>query len=529
MPVRRSVAFAGILVIGVLARGWGISFGLPAPYSRPDEEAVASVALLIFGRNFNPHFFDWPTLFMYVVAACLVPYFQVGRYLGWFRGESHFVRVVGSDPTMIFLIARTLSVIAGVSSVWIVHRIARRMFDEATALVAAAFLALAFLHARDSHFGVTDVPATCLILVSFLCLLRFADSGSRSDLVKAAMAAGLATSTKYNAAIVAVPGVWLAFSGVSGTQDTMAARWGRVLRFLLVMVLAFVVTSPYVVLAFGEFSRAIRGVAAHLEGGHGASLGRGWVVHLTSSLRFGLGTPLLLAGIFGLVWLLVKDWRKGTLLALFPITYYVVLGSGQTVFARYILPVVPFLCLSAAFAVGELGRQIAVRVNRPMWTPAIVAAVAAIVIAPSAWSLWQFDRLLARTDSRLVAADWIVRRFPRGATVGQTGRVYTHVFFKPERPGEPSAFRTIDVTRGMPDPDVLVVPSSPLETDPGVSELPAPLLARYELALQIDASKFPSTGRVYDWQDQFYLPLTGFNGIVRPGPNLAIYVRKASR
>jgi hypothetical protein len=238
---------------------------------------------------------------------------------------------------------------------------------------------------------------------------------------------------------------------------------------------------------------------------------------------------LLLAGILGLVWLIVKDLRKGTLLALFPIAYYVVLGSGQTVFARYILPVVPFLCLSAAFAVRELGRHVAGRINRPMWTPTIVAAIAAIVIAPSAWSLWQFDRLLARTDSRLVAADWIVRRFPGGATVGQTGRMYSHVFFTPERPGEPSAFMTMDVTRGMPDPDVLVVPTSPLETDAGVSELLAPFLPRYELAQQIDASRFPSTGRVYDWPDEFYLPLTGFNGIVRPGPNLTIYVRKASR
>ena len=50
-------------------------------------------------------------------------------------------------------------------------------------------------------------------------------------------------------------------------------------------------------------------------------LGRGWVVHLVSSLRFGLGTPLLLAGILGLVWLLVKDRRSGIFLTLFPVVY----------------------------------------------------------------------------------------------------------------------------------------------------------------------------------------------------------------
>jgi len=35
----------------------------------------------------------------------------------------------------------------------------------------------------------------------------------------------------------------------------------------------------------------------------------------------------------------------------FPLIYYAVIGSGQTVFARYVLPLVPFLCLLAAVTV----------------------------------------------------------------------------------------------------------------------------------------------------------------------------------
>ena len=33
---------------------------------------------------------------------------------------------------------------------------------------------------------------------------------------------------------------------------------------------------------------------------------------------------------------------------------------------------------------------------------------------------------------------------------------------------------------------------------------------------------------IYDWQDDFYLPLTGFKGIERPGPNLKIYIRRGA-
>ena len=523
--VRGRVPIAIILLIASVARLWGLDFGLPSPYCRPDEEAVAAVSLSIFARNLNPHFFDWPTLFMYVVASCLLPYFQVGRYLGWFRGEGHFLQVNAADISTVFLIARTLSVISGVASVWLVYRVARRLFDETTAVVAAGFLALAFLHARDSHFGVTDVTASGLILVSFLYMVRFADSGARNDWMKAAAAAGLAASTKYNAAMIVAPAVWLAFSGGARKPVDLAAAARLVGEFVLVMALTFVAASPYVVLAFPEFLRAIRGVSAHLAGGHGVILGRGWTVHLFSSLRFGLGVPLLVAGIAGLAWLVAKAPRKGALMAAFPVLYYVLLGSGLTVFARYIVPLVPFLCLSAAFAVSELGRWIAERADRPRWTPAVTFGIALLVIAPSAWSLWQFDRLLARADSRLVAAEWIAQRFPGGAIVGQVGRSSSHLFFKEEGPRRPSRFKMADLERTATDADVVVVPSSPFPQHAIAPEVLGELLARYEPVVTIQASD-SAAGRAYDWQDEFYLPLSGFSGIVRPGPNLTIYLPK---
>ena len=71
--MRRDALLGLILALAALARVWAISFCLPSPYCRPDEEAVAAVSLSIFGRNLNPHFFDWPTLFMYAVAVCLIP------------------------------------------------------------------------------------------------------------------------------------------------------------------------------------------------------------------------------------------------------------------------------------------------------------------------------------------------------------------------------------------------------------------------------------------------------------------------
>ena len=49
------------------------------------------------------------------------------------------------------------------------------------------------------------------------------------------------------------------------------------------------------------------------------------------------------------------------------------------------------------------------------------------------------------------------------------------------------------------------------------------LATEYELAFASDGVG-ADPDNIYDWQDDFYLPLAGFKGIERPGPNLKIYV-----
>ena len=104
-----------------------------------------------------------------------------------------------------FLISRGLSAAAGVGTVFVVYRLARKLWDEATALVAALFLALTFIHVRDSHFGTTDITMTLLIVVSVSVLLSAHLTGRRHLFALAGLAGGLATATKYNGVFLAAP------------------------------------------------------------------------------------------------------------------------------------------------------------------------------------------------------------------------------------------------------------------------------------------------------------------------------------
>lgn len=523
-----------ILAAAAALRLWGIGFGLPHEFSRPDEDAAQGIALRAFTGDLNPHFLDWPTFFMYVLALAYAVCFQAGRLVGVFSSATSFVVAASTDPTLVRLIARGLSASAGVATVWIVRQIGTRLFDATTGLVASLYLALAALHVRDSHFGVTDISATCLLTLSFFFVVKATTTGAWRHLVLSAAFAGLAASTKYNAGLILLATAWAVAAGAVPSLVSWAARARALAVCAGVAFIVFVAGSPYAALEFRGFLGALTQLSTRLRAGHTGLTDPAWQVHLFTSLRYGLGEPLLVAGIAGLGWFVRARPIHGLLLLVFPLTYFVLIGSGRTSFARYILPVVPFLCLSAAYATTELGRWLGRR-TQASWVPAITWALAAVLVLPSAWSAVQSDRLLSRTDTRLLAADWIAGRL-ESARIFQTGFIYVQVKMRTARAADLARYPELHLDaagaivnatgRPEPLPDVVVVPMCPLVYC-HVPEAAAALLdERYRLE-HIVRGVNPRPGRpVYDRDDAFLLPLSGFSAIERPGPTIAIYVRQ---
>ncbi len=516
----RNWPLAAILAVAAVARLSGINFGLPHLNTRPDEGGIAAIVGGMFDGHLNPGSFNYPALFMMTVAAVLRILDTVGRLLQYFPVEWS----LSIGPTTPYRIARHLSATAGIASVLVLFRIGHRLFGRATALAGAALLSLAFLHVRDSHFGVTDVPMTFMVLAAFFFVVRLSESGARRDLIVAGVASGLAVSTKYNAALIALPALLAIFVEPPGRSRPLSERARRAALFTSLMVATFLVTCPYSLFEYRRFLADVAYESRHLAEGHAVRLGRGWIYHLTTTLRYGVGIPLLSAGILGFFLMVWRDRRKGALVALFPIAYYALLGSGYTVFVRYMLPVVPFLCLAAGYTVTEAASWLATRARRPRLAPTIATAGVIILLWPSAVSVISFDRLISRPDSRLLARRWVESQFPQGTTIAQLGTETGHVFL--HGVNEKRYVRTA-LTRPGARPDLVIVHSSPLRPEPRELRERRILASDYELAYARDVvGDHPEN--IYDRQDDFYLPLAGFKGVERPGPNFRIYVRRGS-
>jgi 4-amino-4-deoxy-L-arabinose transferase-like glycosyltransferase len=514
-----------ILLLAAAVRIWGVGFGLPHLYARPDEDALLSIAFRFFSRSLNPHWFRYPTLQMYVLCALLILYLNAGRLFGFFTSEWRFTLYAQADPSTFLLISRSIAVAAGTATVGVVYGIGRRLFGSTThGLIGAFFLALALLHVRDSHFGVTDVPATFLLSLSFLYLVRTWDRFDRRSFLLGAVFAGLAASTKYNAALITIPALVLVL--VRRDEQALLQRARDLALYAAVFVVAFLFGTPFAALDFPKFLEDVLAESEHLRTGHGLLLA-GWREHLAVSLRHGLGLPLLVTGVAGLATLCAVDRRKAIFVASFPLAYFALIGSGQTSFVRYAVPLIPFLCLTAGWLVTTVAEAIGGR-----RADLIAWILAVLVIAPSATGVVRMDLLLARADSRVIAAGWLERNAPQGGTLHQAGRIYTHLQvsaavrqrfeewdFDAERG---RCTRAGQLVAGLPR--FIVVPSSPLALYTAISPALADLVATRYTRIHTERADDPATRpRVYDEQDAFFLPLSGFSGIDRPGPNIEIY------
>ncbi len=559
-----------ILAGAIVVRVWGLDFGLPHPWARPDESRLVNMAVKFGQGDLNPPFFNYPTLYPYLLTLLFGLYYLAGRLFGAYGSVYDLVVEFATEPTNFYLVDRALSALTGVLTVVVVYHIGKRLLDRTTGLVSALFMAFAYLHVRDSHFGVTDVPMTFLIMLSILFIVRAMQTGMLKDYALAAITAGLAASTKYAGVMLFLP-VLAAHIFVVRQERQSATKIlfdRRILTFGVLTLVAFFVGTPYALLEFPRFLADVLSEARHLDSGHmGVILDRGWWYHLSFSLYYGVGWPLLLASLAGIVLLARSDFRKATVIFIFPFAYYLLVGKGYTVFVRYIIPVVPLLCVLAAVTITRLNRYISDK-RSPGLASIITVVLITIIMTPSVYRIVRFDEVITRTDTRELAAEWIVSSVPEETSIYQTNSGIRALRLNPgqyfleryrryeqsiagsygENPLNNRTTRLVDSlisakrypqwtfesetgrfsVNGVPSdslPRYIVAEHAPVTvyniTPDGITRLLAESYRLRQTFLGFDSTRTD----IYDQQDRFFVPYACFEGVTSPGPNIFIYER----
>ncbi len=522
------LTLAAIVLVAAGVRLWGVGFGLPFGNARPDETYVMDVVRPLLEGRAPPPNYEYPWLYMGLTALGWLGYYLVGAVQGSFSTLADLTASWRTHYTPFFLINRGITVALGVATVVVVFAIARRLWNVRTGLVAAACLALAYLHVRDSHYGTTDVPMAFFVMLATALTLRAFDRGGIRDYVWAGLAAGLAGATKYNAVFVVVP---LAISALGH-----AMRHGPsagLARLVAAAVPCGVVAGLGIPFAFSDpagFRRALTLLFTSTTTGQAhLDLPPGWVTHLQFSLRYGLGLAMLAAAIAGAARAAFRDPPRAAVLLAFPVSYFAIVGAARNQYFRYALPLVPFLCLTAACAVDGVVAWLARSGRAPSWGPAAaVAGLTALLVVEPGWRIWQFDRLMATTDNRVVAADWIAAHVPAGSALLTTGSHYGFPWLPADRGYRFWVWDRREQVYWSPEddaprPEWVLRQEHPLSADQPV--VATWLAEDYAVAWRFDAWRDAGAAAIYDRMDAFYLPYAGFTGVSRPGPSFTLYRR----
>lgn len=391
-------------------RVWGLDFGLPHEF-HPDEHQYVDIALTWHLNGQLDLGYINPPLFTYVL---------IGAYWLWFA-VSPFVSS-NEWISSAYVFARLWSVAFGLLTVALAYPLGKRLHNQKVGLVAMLLLAGLFLPARESHFAVNDTSVTFwVMLTTYLSLVLFQDR-RWSNYVLAGLFVGLAAATKLTGGVAVL--VLLVAHGLGLVKESVLS-WGRFLKTtenrrlgvsMLIAGATFLLVAGHI---FGNLPRFFETINKHLQFGMEGYKGlqmtpaTGWGFY-TNVLGWGMGW---LMSVFALIIVGIVFWRRyhpALIVAIFPVALFTYLGGQKILFARFILPALPPLVLLTALGVVWLADHwLFVRRHQTLF---ILLISLALLAQPLSNLLW-FDHLLTLPDTRQIATQWFVEKFPEQTVV----------------------------------------------------------------------------------------------------------------
>jgi len=393
------LALAAVIVAGFALRVANLGSGIPYAVGIDEPAIMTTVVRILKSGSYNPHFFEYPTGYVYVQLGTAVLNFLVGAM----RHSWKAVEQVG--PSDFYLWGRFVTAAIGTATIALVYRAGLR-WSPGAGLAAAGLLAVMPLHVRESHFVLTDVPMTCAVVVTLLLSLRASERPTLGAFLAAGAAAGLAAGIKYNA-LVALAMPLAAALAVDRTRSL--SRVVALLAAAAACVAAFFATTPFALIDLPAFLNGF-GTQAAAFTPRPQSSEASWIIY-AKHLRQAFGWPAALLGVAGLVITIFRASAgpgrvKWVLLLVFPAVYFYLINGWGYMFARYALPVVPFIAIWAAIALDWLTGRLAVPAM-PAAARRAAAVIAILAMVPGALGSVQFVRAHGTRTTQALAWAWM--------------------------------------------------------------------------------------------------------------------------
>lgn len=409
-----------ILVPALAIRYKGIWFGYPLPV-HPDEPWLVGIALrMINTGDLNPHWFIYPTLNIYLQSLL---YRVVNFSLQVFYGMS-----IKDIPEIWYYIAgRSFNVFISIMTIIVTFEIGRRLVSPILGLMSAWFIGASVLHINNSFMITVDTSVAFWTSLSTLMAIMIYSKGKKPCYyLLGGIFVGLAISSKYTAFVSVAPILIAHFKMSRKNRDWVDKN---IMYSLLVIPIAFLITTPYALLDYETFFSTLRLVRNWYASGHPGLEAAGTMsFHLYGNylVKQGYGLlPILFSG-FGLIWFLSKDPWKAAMLLSTPLLLFLFVGLYKVFAVRNIVAVIPFLSLFSGafiFAVHEWLKRRLSNWGKTRWMTLCINILIVAVLVGSTYtqvlSAINHVQRITLPDTRWVSIQWIKQHLPSGSYIGR--------------------------------------------------------------------------------------------------------------
>lgn len=291
-----------------------------------------------------------PSLALALHGAAQAVYFAAGSIAGEIHGTADLRRRLEVPAQDLLIAGRLVSLLLGVLSVGLVFAIGRRVAGTAAGWIAAALTAVNPACVTASQRATGDAAFLAVTLAALWSLDALAERPSRRRALVAGLLIGLAGSTRYAGFLLLLP---LGAIAVARRREGVRAEHAGVA--VLAASLAFVLTSPLVVVEPGAAAEAARAQVYRLRAGAlgGASAGPAAIAYARALAGAAFGIPALLLAAAGIAVLARSPAKRFLPPALFALAYASAIGVWRFADARFLLPLVAILAVAAGAAAAR--------------------------------------------------------------------------------------------------------------------------------------------------------------------------------
>ncbi len=412
----RYLSILFILIFGFILRFININYGLPNPgYFYSDEIDMVSRTLKIASGDLKPTHFDKPTFYNMGIISFYSLYYIALKITGTPELNKFFEKTFITDPTVFYFLARLVSVLCGVITIFIVYLAASEIKDKKCGIIAALIICSCFTSAKMNHIVKEESLLSLLLSLIIFLTIKFLKTDKRINIFLAFFLCGLAVSTKYTGIIFIFIPLSVLLMKLSHKNIVKELFWKLAFTGFII-ILGFGLGMPYFLLhPFNFISGLFQSQIFQQVKGDTIWLGgerHYGFIFIIKMIIEEVGYPLfilLIATFIYQIRVLIHHFKKinqillyqyYTLLSLLLICvigYFVFLFSGHLDY-HYIMPFSVIFAIMISYMISEVFEK---------KTNSFLGLFILIILLHPLIKIFKFDMETCGKDTRISAAEWI--------------------------------------------------------------------------------------------------------------------------